>query len=246
MSMFGNKNKPIAPQKAKTPTRVDNGGVSEVTNEPAAVVIQHRNAFYRDGYRVLVGAIFALCLALLLSLVFNVGQWYLNRDITRDYFSVDNEGRLTPIIPLNSPFLTREQILNWAAEAAVSAYTMDASNYRERAGEIATYFTSEGMSQYTAAMVDSGTIDMIKRETLISSAVPLAVPVIVNEGELDGRHLWRVRVPIRVSYRTAGKGSTSNQMVTLVIIRRSTFESKFGVGISQFVARPATAAEIGS
>lgn len=208
-------------------------------------VVEQRNSFYRDGFRYVVGALLLVTFALFGSLLLNGFQWYSAKDVKRDYFTVDAEGRLTPIIPLNAPFKTREQILNWASEAVTSAYTMDAANYVQRGEEISRYFTTDGFNEYVQAMNTSGTIELIKKETLIATAVPLAVPSVINEGEVNGTYMWRVRVPIRVQYQTQGKGTTQNLMVTVVIQRLPTETTKYGVGISQFVSRPTQNNEIG-
>lgn len=204
-----------------------------------------RNEFYQDGYRKNLAIILFLTVALIISALLNVYQVVRAQSVEREYFSVSATGQLTPLVPLNAKFLSNEQLLAWATKAAVTSFTFDAGNYRERFNEISEYYTPYGFDQYKAAMQASGQIDQVVAESLIVTAVPLAVPVIVADGQLKtGEAVWRVRLPIQISYRTAGKSSSVSRLITMVIMRRSLSESPFGVGVTQFISRPISSSEL--
>lgn len=204
-----------------------------------------RTKFYRDGMRGTLTLCITLSVALLVSGTLNAYQFIRAQNIEREYFSVGTDGRMTPLVPLNAPYMNDAQLIAWASEAARQSFTMDAGNYRQRAGEIKAYYTDYGFQQYQKALKDSGQIEAILRDNLIMTAAPLAVPVIVARGYTTGNAaIWRVRMPLRVTYQTQGKGGSIGLLVTMVLIRRPISESPFGVGISQFVTGPLSSNEV--
>ncbi len=193
-----------------------------------------RNQFYRENWRSTTIVIPILALALLASVATTI--YTATRQPETRYFAVDAKGALIPMAPLNRPYVKQEDLLNWVSKAVVAAYTHDAQNYQSQLQSAAEYFTTEGFDEFIRSMQSSGTLDAIKRNVLISSAVLQGAPVIVAEGETAGVYLWKIRVPVLVSYRSSTKGDDKKRMVTLVVARRSTYENPYGLGISQFVA----------
>lgn len=199
-----------------------------------AEVVALRNGFYRDNFRTLALSVPVLAGALVVSIALNA--WLIAVKPEPRYFTVDKTGRMVQQVPSNVPYLTAGQLLNFAAETVNRAYRWDAVNFRGSLQEIADRFTPDGHQAFIKSLSDSGWIEDVQRKSMIVSSAPRGAPVIVGEGVSGGIYGWKVRYPIIVSLRSGSENKDIKLMVTLVIVRRNTTESEFGVGISQFIA----------
>lgn len=193
-----------------------------------------RMDFYRDGFRWMLVSYPVLVIALLASILLNA--YMLKHQPEPRYFVTDPAGRIAPVAPLNIPYISPQSLLNWVSEAATGAYTFDAENYRKQLQEMSKHFTAQGHEDYLASM--KPTVEFVIKGTMIASAVPTGAPVIVGEGETpQGVYAWKIRMPIQAEYRSAKERAKKALMLTIVVVRRSTIENPFGIGISQLIAR---------
>lgn len=215
-----------APKQNKAPTPPKNtGGLERVVM---------RNEFYRDGYRALVTATPVLAVALALSLGLNV--WQATRPKQDNYFATDPAGRIIPIRALAEPYVTEPFLVSWVSERVARAYSMDPQNFRRQVADLANDFTPEGYTQYVNSLQESGTIEFITKNLLVSSAVPQGAPVVTERGVAGDVFYWKLQVPMLVQYQSALKSATKKRMVTVTVVRRQTLENPMGIGINQFVA----------
>lgn len=200
-----------------------------------ASLVGARYEFYRDGFRASVGINIILGLAIVALLV-GLFLALTNRPEPK-YFAVEN-GQLIPIVPVSSPYVKRGDMSQWVARAVNEIYMLDFQNYRTRIEDNAQYFTPEGFEDYKQGLQDSGRLNMIREGWFVASAVPTAPPVIVQEGVVAGHYMWRVRVPIVVSYASRTHSvPDQNLMLTITIRRVQTYENPYAIGITQIVER---------
>lgn len=214
------------PAKSPAPAARPNTGALE------RVIL--RNEFYRDKFRLMVTSQPILLAALLLSIAMNFVQ--SQRTPQQKFFTVDSVGRVIPIRALTEPFITEPFLVNWVSEKVSRAYSMDPQNYRRQAQDLAPDFTDEGYAQYVKSLTDSGTIDLMVKNLLVSSAVAQGAPVVIERGTANGVFFWKLQVPVLVQYRSAVKGTEKRRVVTVTVVRRQTLENPLGIGINQFVA----------
>lgn len=203
-------------------------------NTGALEMVHLRNEFFRDNFRTLALVLAVLVTALLVSVATNI--ILATRKPTVQNFTVDSAGRITPIVPTDKPYVSQSTLKSWVSEKVVRAYTMDPKNFRSQIDEMADDFTPDGLAQYKKSLIDSGTIDLIQKNLLISSATTLGVPVMIEEGTVGDVYFWKLEVPILVQYASAIKSAERRRVVTITVVRRDTRESKAGIGINQFVA----------
>ncbi len=197
--------------------------------------VQLRNEFYRDKFRLLASLLPILVIALLVSVSLNVVL--ATRKAERDYFAVDQAGRITPIVALSEPYVTPTFLLNWVTDTVTKAYSFDAKNMQRQIGDLQPLFTPDGYNQYVGSLQSAGILDLVRKELLIVSATPTGTPVINRTGQFDGAVIWEVQVPVLVQYRSSGKSAEKRLLVDLVVVRRNTIESAVGIGVSRFAAR---------
>lgn len=225
---------------ATAPSRSPGTSAKPASRTGALEVIQLRNDFYRDGYRSAQTISVLLTIALLFSLGFN---FYLaSRPKPKpQYFSTSPAGTLTPMVPLDNPLLSMNQLNNWVVNAVTKAYTLDAKNYVKQIGENGRYFTAEGYEQYKQALVESQQLKLIKEKVMITSVTATGSPVVLDAMRTaDGTLMWKMQVPLMVQYTSAKESLAQSVVASLVVTRVPTTESIDGVAISQIVARPGT------
>ncbi len=194
-----------------------------------------RYRFYQDGWRLMIVSIPLMVISILVLTVF-LGLSLL-RDPKPAYFAVQN-GQIVPMVPVNSPYIRPGDLNQWVARAVTESYMLDFQNFRTRLSENAKYFTPEGFEDYTNSLQKSGRMKMIQEGWFVGSAVPTDAPVIVSEGAVNGRYMWRLRMPVTVSYSSKTHTVPPQKlMLTIVVVRVDTRQNPYGVGISQIVER---------
>lgn len=195
-----------------------------------------RYSFYRDGYRSMVKANLILAGVTAFSILWNIYNTVNHESVIREYFSVDDNGRVIPIYPNSEPILTPKQLNHWLIQALGDIYDMTATNYRTVINSrIPQYFTTKGLETYKEALNQTNRIPTLVDNHLMMSAVPAGTPVIYDQGVINNRYFWRVRMPLRISYQGNGKIATEIRLVNVLITRVNTQQYREGVAINQLV-----------
>lgn len=198
--------------------------------------------FYKHYFGKLL---WALIIITLVACCLAAGMVYLAQQAVhgkREYFAVDPEtGRLTPMIPLNEPYISDGALLGWFRDCVVQANTYNFVEYREQFTRAAqACFTDDGWSGYAEALSRSGAVKLVREGRLIASGNSTGAPVITRKGERGGKHTWMIEMPLAVTYQGGQSGrnvNTQRLIVTAVVERVPTYQRKNGVGIAQYVAK---------
>lgn len=201
----------------------------------ALEVIKHRRDFYRDSYRKLAAALFIAVLAIvgLIGVIFVL----VSTRPTPTYFATTDSGRVIPLIPLNQPNLSDRSVLQWVSGAVTSVYSYNFVNFREAFQSNKQYFTNPGWDSFMKALSESKNLQAVRDEKLVVSAVLTGAPIVISRTVIAGRYSWKVQMPIQVTYQGTGSPSAQRLLVTLTINRVSTLDSRYGIGINNFVAQ---------
>jgi intracellular multiplication protein IcmL len=200
----------------------------------ALKLVHLRNQFYRDSYhRILFTFLLSLCviIALICVLVYLV----LNPTKPK-YFAVTPNGRLTRIVPLNTPNLSPSAVIQWSSDAARAAYSYNFVNYRKELQAASQFFTPAGWRAFITNLGKSNNIDAVTSKKLVVSAVIDGAPVIVWDGLLpSGRYGWKIQLPMQVTYESASEIESQKLTVTMLVVRVDTVYSARGLAIQQFL-----------
>src|ERR1700689_3837663 len=132
----------------------------------AVATVLSRNAFYRDGYRLLLGIgiiqgiIILVLAAALISLIMSIED-------KRIYFATTSDGRIINIVPLNEPYRSQADVVAWAAGTAQNVMRFGYHDYRERLQQISSSFTATGWESFTKALKESNIIDALTARKLV-------------------------------------------------------------------------------
>ena len=145
----------------------------------AVLTIVNRNAFYRDGYRLLlrISLIQACVIALLVAAIVGLAMTIKPRSI---YFATTSDGRIINIVPLNEPYLTPAQLIAWTASTTQGVMRFGYHDYRDRLQQSSSNFTQTGWDSFNKALKEANFIDAIQARKLVVSMDIDAAPEIQN------------------------------------------------------------------
>ncbi|MGB6976519.1 MAG: type IVB secretion system apparatus protein IcmL/DotI [Gammaproteobacteria bacterium] len=202
--------------------------------DDAYELVRLRNNFYRDNYRrVLSFLLIMVIINLILCVV--IGYLVTHRP-TPQYFATSADGRITPLYPLTQPVVSKSELLQWATQAAVAAYTFDFVNYRKDLQAASEYFTPDGWQQFQEALKKTRILETVTSKKLVANAVATGAPVITDQSVINGRYAWKIRIPLLVTYESQSEKIPQSLEVNMIVMRVSTLETPKGIAIAQFIA----------
>lgn len=201
--------------------------------EESLELVRLRNNFYRDNYRRVMKLLLIMSLVMVI-LVLTMAYLFTHRPEPK-YFATTQSGRVLQLVPLSAPMLSTEALLSWASQVAMGSYTYNFANYRQKMQMQENNFTSDAWQQFLVQLKDSGNLQAVDLRKINVSAVVSGAPVVVSQGMLDGRYVWKVQVPLLVTFVSASDRFQKNYMVTMVIVRVSTVQNQNGVAVAQFI-----------
>ena len=202
--------------------------------DDALEVVQLRNNFYRDNYRRLV-AVLLLMIVINLSLIGGIVYLLTHRPAPQ-YFATSADGRIIPLYSLASPVVTPAELLQWANQAVIAANTFSYVNYRKELQDAAQYFTPEGWTLFQNSLKESRNLETVVAKKFVVSATATGAPVISDQGILNGRYAWRIKLPVLITYQNQSEQIQQPVDVTLLVVRGSNLDTPKGIAIQQYVA----------
>lgn len=208
--------------------------IKHIKGGASAIVLQE--SWYRDQYKRTLGICFILSLILLVSFVGNIIQ--LKTEPKPKYFAATTDLRLAPLVALNEPMVTQSGLLNWTVETVSSTFSLDFKNWRKQLMAIRYRYSGKAFSQLVKSYKDSGNLEMIKNQRLVTGCTITKAPVILAKGVVGGKVTWKVEFPILVSYESSkGIENTQKLIATVMIQRVSTINNAEGIQIIQLLIK---------
>jgi len=156
-----------------------------------------------------------------------------------EYFATTADGRITPLVPIGEPYVPQEALLTWVAQAVNQSYTLDHVHRKEQLSRMRELFTAQGFESHRQALEDSGLWEAVGARRLVTQVVTAAPPVVTHQGVLARRYVWKLEVPIQISYQGAASVSLpQNNLAEVLVVRMPTHAIPRGYAIHQLVTRP--------
>ena len=200
----------------------------------AVATILNRNAFYRDGYRLLlrISMIQAAVIALLIVSIIGLAISIKTRQI---YFATTSDGRIINIVPLDDPYLSEAQVIAWTAAAAQNVMRFGYSDYRDRLQQASANFTGTGWDSFNKALKDASFLDAIQVRKLEVTMSINAAPEIQSALVRNGVYTWYIQFPVTIKFDGEQPPAAINTILRLQVVRVSTLQNPDGVSIEQWV-----------
>lgn len=196
------------------------------------------NLLDRLEARLTISQAINIVLAIALALSGAAHLWVVYHPPQPQYFATTADGRIIPLIPVSEPYVSPETLVEWASKAVIRAYTLDYVHWREQLNTMRADFTDAGFLNHRQALEDAGTLEAVARRRLVSSVVTSAPPIIVNQGVLADRYVWKLEIPIAISYEGASKTSPAQRLIAeVLVVRVPTNQLARGIAIHQLITR---------
>lgn len=205
--------------------------------ETLAIVFS-RNAFYRRMHFLALAA-FLLSLGVIAALLTLIS--ILVRNPTEPlYFPTDRMGRLIYVIPVNTPNMSTDEVINWTIRALEKSFSMDFVNYRQQLQSAQKFFTTYGWNNYMTSLKNNNNLLALTQRKMIFSAKVIDKPIVVTQGILSGAYAWRFQMRMLVNYWLPpydNKSKFANPLnVSVIVQRQEILQSDSGLGIVQVIA----------
>jgi len=153
-------------------------------------------------------------------------------------FSMPASGQSTPLTAIDAPYNTTGAVLEWASRAAIAAHTYGFNDYDDRLTEASHYFTKAGWADFSRALNESNTIWTVLEKRLDVTSVVVDAPIIAAEGLLLNKYVWKIKVPLLVTYQSLSEKRQVGLIVTMLVQKVPGAEMKHGIGIAQMQVAP--------
>lgn len=132
----------------------------------------------------------------------------------------------------------RISVLEFANQAAVSAYSYDYMNYNNELAQTSGYFSKTAWRNFKLALDESGNLNNVIRNKLVVSAIETGAPLITEERfhKYSRTHSWWVRVPLLVKYQSAYSFGQQHLLVQLNVVESTDVPG--GLQVEAFIAKP--------
>jgi len=200
----------------------------------AIATVLNRNAFYRDGYRLLLrlsiiqSIVIVVLIAGLVSLILSI-------DTKRIYFATTSDGRIINIVPLNEPYRSQADVISWASGTAQNVMRFGYHDYRERLQQASADFTTTGWDSFSKALKESNIIEAVSARKLVVTMDIDAAPEITQDFVKNGVHTWYLRFPVTIKFDGDQPPAAIHITLLLQIVRVSTLQSPEGISIEQWI-----------
>jgi intracellular multiplication protein IcmL len=196
-------------------------------------VIHLRNDFYRDGFQKMVFALGVITVAISLLIATSLYLFLVKPTPIR--FATDDEWRVLPSIPVDKPYLTTANLLQWVSETFSTIFDFDFLNYSKKQLEYQHYFTENGWKKYNDLLNIYVPINSVQRSKSVIVGALNGAPFIVNQGLLAKQYGWWVQIPININFSGYDKSYTQPLILQALIVRVSTLNNLSGVVIDNLV-----------
>jgi intracellular multiplication protein IcmL len=200
----------------------------------AIATVLNRNAFYRDGYRLL------LRLSIIQSLVIVVlaaglAALLMSIENKHIYFATTSDGRIINIVPLDQPYKTNAEVIAWGAGTSQKVMTFGYHDYRARLQEVSSEFTTVGWDSFLKALKEANIIEAMDAHKLVVTMDIDAAPEIKQAFIKDGVYTWYLQFPITIKFDGDQPPGAIHTMLLLQVVRVSTLQNPDGISIEQWV-----------
>ena len=200
----------------------------------AVSTVLSRNAFYRDGYRLLlrISIIQGLIIVLLSGAIITM---LLAMDTRFIYFATSTDGRIINIVPLNEPYRTPADVVRWSALKAQEVMRFGFSDYRQRLQESANNFTPSGWESFTKALKEARILEAVEARKLVVTLDIEAAPEIRRKFVRDGVYTWDLLFPVVIKFDGLEPPGAIRANLVLRVVRVSTLQNSEGISIEQWI-----------
>jgi intracellular multiplication protein IcmL len=196
-------------------------------------IVQLQDNFYRDSFGKLLVILSTSCVAIVMLIATSI-YFVLNKPAPVT-FSVAEDWRVVDSVPVNQPYLSTADMLQWVSNVLPNAFIYDFLDYNEQLKNASQNFTTDGWKVFLNQLNNYVNYNKVQLDRLFVNAKPDGAPFVLNQGIILGRYGWWVQMPISITY--AGNIRTAEKKVVLqvLVVRVPTTNNLNGIGIDNIM-----------
>lgn len=206
--------------------------------EEESATLKLHDDFYRDRFSSLVlvicGALIAITAVVCVSL-------YLYLHVPPPInFKVDADMRVQAAVPLDRPYLSTPDLLQWVADVLPKSFGLDFVYYDSQLNQYKKYFTTQGWQAFKNQLNIFANFTDLQANKIFVYGAPNAAPYILNERVIQETNVygWWVQVPLVISYDGYKPPPSKNVTFQVLVVRVSTLNNLSGVAIDNIIQAP--------
>lgn len=201
-------------------------------------IVELQDNFYRDSFGKVMLIITSIFLAIFILVGISIYLYIKKPEPI--VFSVDNEWRVLPPVPVSQPYLSAPDLLQWVSDALPKAFIFDFNNYNDQLKTASQYFTADGWKVFLNQLNTYVNYNNVRAYKFFVSATPTGAPFILNQGLLSGRYAWWIQMPLDINYAGYSKSSKQSLKLQVLVVRVPTVNNLSGVGIDNVIVEKNT------
>jgi intracellular multiplication protein IcmL len=192
-----------------------------------------RDDFYRDSFGRVIFLITSIVTAIVLLSILAL---YLFIQKPKPITFVVNQGfRIQGNIPLDQPYISIPDLLQWVNDTFAKVFILDFVHYPDQLNSYRPYFTEDGWKVFLNQINNYASKDLVTDNKLFVSATPTAAPVIFGKGLVTGRYGWRVNVPLSINFNSDRQNTTTSLTLQILVVRVPTDNNLSGIAIDNVI-----------
>lgn len=196
-------------------------------------VVELKDDFYRDSFGKLVAII--ACLLVIIALLTALSLYLLLSEPPPIEFALEKDWRVQKDVPLNQPYLSNPDLLQWVSNALQKIFTLDFLNYNDQLQSYKEYFTAAGYQVFLNQLKNYVNYNNVQSYKLFINGTAAGAPFILNQGLYSGRFGWWVQMPVSIRQATWNRSSAQTLTLQVLVVRVSTMDNLNGVAIENVI-----------
>jgi intracellular multiplication protein IcmL len=153
------------------------------------------------------------------------------------YFFVDGRNPPTPAVALDSPIVDDAELLEWAVKWVLAPYNLNYHDFAQQLNTAGQHYTRNGWGSFGASYIKGGNFDEMQRARLTCYAQAQRSAVIRQTSIIGGHLAYQIQFPMLQTCENVNQQSTSNLMMTALILRVNDQDHPDGLAIEQLTAK---------
>ena len=201
--------------------------------EEGVHVVRLEDNYYYDSFGKVIVVIGCLCLSIIFLGAISL-YIFLNKPepVT---FRVAEEWRVQAPVPIQQPYLTNPEVLQWVSEVVPRLFNLDFISINSQLADDKQYFTVNGYQIFLNQLNNYADKKMVQAYKIFVNGEPTSAPIILNQGVLSGRYAWWVQIPINISYAGARDKLDESLTLQVLVVRTDTTNNLTGILIHNVI-----------
>lgn len=192
--------------------------------------------WFREQYKRMVLINLLMVGLLVVSFAANIYLFVMEKAPV--YYAATSDFRMAKLEPLDRPLISQSALLNWTAETVSETLSLDFLHWRKKLMRVRERYSTEAFNQLIASLKESGNLDLIRNQRLSVSVTTAQAPIIIGKGNLGGRIVWRIEVPVTATYESSTATHQVQRLRASIVVERvSTLERPAGIQVRQMLLK---------